>query len=811
MQQELHLQTVAHFGKRDGASDYNWLFGKDAVPIELLAVCEQLSNLSASTHAILSVVAEKNDIYWLARTYFQGTDNSYRPIPAVEVINTGDLRSLAPEGQLRLAAFGVQTQERKRVVEPGRFSVILPSPQVGPEPPAVQLLAQIRLGLPVSVPTLVALSLVDYRPWRYRGICFASRSRDGAPPECLPELARYFCVNFGHPRLSEDQQAALDAALKREISPGEWQALDRLDAERAQEALRWSVNPTLSNPAATGDELIKDWLLAFRRAEYRGAELLRVLGFDLKPHPLTPWLIRSAVSDLSEGAAGFLAEATQGKSTRDGLDVIEELAQKGYLADPNLIPLRLLAPHIAASHVIADQALRRLESFDIDRESARFALDLPSERGSFALRQESAERAISVAFQNSAPVPRQNVRRLLESAQDGKELWPLEELSQAYGGWAQAVWEMVYTGVIPAQGILGLEEMVAVTDLRQRLSGNSWEQLDALSSMVRAGRRDEALAFFKSVKSSLAKNLSPAGLQTLEARMGLAAPAALALPKELSLLVERELARPEDVAPTADGSNLAECARAWPGTSALADLLEKVGDVLSAVPPEFPDHWKQAVRTALPEFHLKQWVKNFEPASSPAIYDWVARLYDLDSRPFLAFLDGDAAPKTRERMRDLLPWLNLYSGDKPREWRLKFLANIAHDGTARGDDRMAQEIAQALLPGDNEESVDFAIHALSRVGPFPSLGEAPPDLVTALTPMVDTLSLIDRIFADTKTTTLSKCDDLVELLLRQVRDRGVVCPEKGYVRRGLARHRYLTERLSKARGWEHIALDQPSK
>src|SRR5262245_50881954 len=133
MQPELNLQTIAHFGKRDGASDYNWIFGRESIPSDLLMICEPLSRLSVSTYASISVVTEENDRVWLVRTYFQGTDNSRRPIAAIDVANSIESTHLSTEEWVRLAGVGMQQRDLEQVGKPGRFSMILPLPKVDPE------------------------------------------------------------------------------------------------------------------------------------------------------------------------------------------------------------------------------------------------------------------------------------------------------------------------------------------------------------------------------------------------------------------------------------------------------------------------------------------------------------------------------------------------------------------------------------------------------------------------------------------------------------------------------------------------------
>jgi hypothetical protein len=128
MSPEIHLQTVAQFGKRDGASDYRWLFGRDVVPSVLLTVCEMLAQLAAVSTASLSVVTEEQDMVWLARTYFQSSDNAYRPVPAVEVAYTSASTCLSTEDWLGLAALSLQQPQRERLAEPGGFSIQLSAP-----------------------------------------------------------------------------------------------------------------------------------------------------------------------------------------------------------------------------------------------------------------------------------------------------------------------------------------------------------------------------------------------------------------------------------------------------------------------------------------------------------------------------------------------------------------------------------------------------------------------------------------------------------------------------------------------------------
>jgi hypothetical protein len=711
---------------------------------------------------------------------------------------------------LWLSGGSIQPQERERMGGAGEYRMLLPLPQAAPEAPTQQDTLKARLGLPISVPTRMALSLIKQQPWRYAGVCFATRTQNGVPPEWQPELAPYFCVNFNQPVMSEEHQNSLSAALNRKITPEEWEALDRLDAREAQQALRWSINEDLPCPVRRDDERWREWLAAFRGASYHGARLLAILRRDLHPASLPLSLIKIVAPTLSEAAIAFLAECMQDNAAHASTEVIEELALKGYLNDSALPPLRSLTPHLAASSLIADQALLRLEHLGVDRTAAGFLLDMKPADGAVFLRRTAFLPSVKIAHDNGVPAPRRNVIALLNNADEIKDLWALEGLSDIYGGWAGSVFEMADAGKLPAPQSLTLSEMRAVVELRRRLEGNDWEYLDVIAKLCSVARYDEAVAFFEDVRPILSSILSAGAMQILTARFGLGAPAGSVPFGDLARLSACGLARPEDLIPAVDGSDLAECARAWQETSPIADLIENVSDDLPETPPAYPPHWRIALGNSLSIFRLKKWAQKVQPAQSNAVLSWVARLYDLDLRALQAFRGEEAMPESRERTELLLPWIELFLVSETRARRLRGLGNTAQSGISRGDEKFALRLAHAILPDENEQAIEFAVYGLAGLGPMPLLDMVPADLIIALLPSVDVQALIDRLFIGEETL-LSADKSLGASIGEQLRQRQIACPERGYTTAQRSRHMLLAAAISIAPGWERLSPDEAQR
>jgi hypothetical protein len=551
-----------------------------------------------------------------------------------------------------------------------------------------------------------------------------------------------------------------------------------------------------------------DWLMAFRRSNFSGPDLLVALRKDIAPHSIRSNTIRKISPELSEEAALFLAEA-KGSTTIDSPpEILEELAQSGYLSNPEIMPFRSWSKYCGLSRNMIEQSLLMFGRMGVSQPAAKFVLGSQTPDAPVDLNQlESIREAASIASEAGLDPPRFSMVRLLQSVSRVELLWPLDRMKGVYGNWAEAALEMISEGSIPDEGLLIPEEMLAIAEFRERVLRRRGALLDALSSLAQSDRLDEAVSLLKIAQTSPALRLSAAAIRVLEARLKHGKPSPPAGCEEMKLLIDRGLARPEDVIPEAEGENgLVICARLWEQTFPLAEIIELSENTLPRSAPECPDRWKPVVAHLLTPFKVKRWFEKLGAEHLQQAREWMATILDIDQKAMRAFCGEEEMTRKAEEIRPVIPWLDALLTTEPRSRRLDILSKVARSGVAGKDDEMAYAIVRSLFPEENSASLNFAAHALSGVGPLPPLDGASPDLLIALISWVDVVSLINALFSgdDAK---LSSDKQLGEALLDEVRRKGAAYPQRGYTARQIDRHLVLAVTIGGAYGWEPLAPD----
>lgn len=810
-QETVELQAQARFGKRDAGSEYSWLVGRERVPPELLEACEPLARVTTAAGVYASLVVETRGETWLARAYREGVDSAYRSIAALELVTLVNPRRLPPDRRLGLAVFSIRPEERQRIGETSLYTVSVPEAQSDAVEIDVPTLWRARLGYPLSLPLRTALSLLGRGQWPYRGVCFASTGKNEPPPAWVDELAPYLCVNFGEPRLTEQQRVTLEAVRLRPPSEEEWEALRELEPERIGRALRWASNPTPPAPLDSPEDSLLHWLIAFRSARADGGEeLIRALRYDLAPHRLPPSIFAAAVRGLSPETTQFLAAAALGDgAAAASAHVVEELGQRGLLADEEVVPLKLWAAHAGGSAVAAEQGAMRFTREGISMSAARFVLDLPPDARTNSWHYTyDLSKAAALALHYGLPEPRAQIMHALLEAADSTSLYTLRELTNVYGGWAEALLGVTLEGRFPAAGVLTADEMAAAVQARSRALGRTQAPFEALAALAAASREDEAAALLQALPEPAPEGAAAAAFRVIKARLSLGPPAEPALSQfELEKLASLRLARPGDVTPGVGGGlSLAACARAWAETAPLARLLEGNFGAEAEPAPFYPEAWAEPLRRELTPASAAPWLRQLAPEQRPAALRWLAGLHGFDPTPLEAVCEGRDLPTGDLNLRALLPWLSAATSAASRERRLLGLANVAQSGRVCGDDLLAGQVADALLPASGGGTRAFVVYALSGVGPLPSLAGLPADLVGALAAVLDAVALVDAVFACFDGE-LSLSPELVARLAARVRESGAHCPAHGYTNEQRSRHLPLASALSLERGWEALAPD----
>lgn len=812
---KVDLQVRARFGKADAARDYGWLMAQEVAPRELLALGETLSQVVANGKTFVSCVTEAGGELWLLRGYRAGMDSQFRPAVAAEVAQIVAPRPLPLAQWLGLAAISIQQPERDLIGEANAFSITIPPAQREPADPGAELLARARLGLPLSTTSPVAASLLSPEVFHYRGICFAVRGKNDPPPEWLPELAPYLCVNFSEPQLSPEELELLRGVQSRPVSPHEWESLAQLGPAQVRRALAWAAAGNGPLRVGESDLPMQRWLVAYRGGQLSGARLLSTLRRDTTLDTLPPSFIAAAARGLPEEAAAFLTAAARGERPQASLEVVELLAAEGFLEDEQTVPLDAWVRWAGSSPAVREQALRNLGARGCDPEAARFVLDLePGTRAPVGALPEGLVAAAHLAAHLGLAPPRRRLLAALKSAATDEQARALKGTARAYGGAAESLVRFWSDLELPPPGALTPGEMLAAVEARAAFAPTAAGFLSALSALLRAERLTEAAGLLDVAENSTDVQLSPAVRQTLRARLGLAPPAAPPPPPaELSRLVELDLARPSDVElPEGEPSQLAAYARLWEGTAALAEVLGDATDGrYSGAPPDCPASWRAALRGVVTPARSGRWLSRLEDGRRSAARRWLASLHGLNPGT-LEFLAGDSEGASGETplTAEWLDWLPAMFASSPRAERLRAAVAVARAGLLKGDDARAVRLTVSLLPELGVMGRGVAVHALTRLGPLPPLDGLLAEFVTAWLPVLDAAAVADAIFSSYDTGLSGDaefCRALAENLTRQ----GAACPAHGYTAEQLYRHTPLAHALSGARGWERLAPDSATR
>lgn len=810
MEIEVELQTRARFGKRDGAHDYSWLAGEDAVPPALAPVCEALGRAASNAGSFISLVARDGDSLWLVRAYSSGMDNAFRPTAAVEVAEVLAPRPLPLREWLGLAVISIQQPARERIGEAPAFRISVPAPQAEPPAPDAALLARARLGLPLATTTRGALSLVGVAPWRYHGICFALRGRGAAPVDWVQELAPFLCVNFTEPPLSAGEAEVLRLALGRDITSGEWGQLRRLGTRELRVALRWASGGEAGPlPVESAEDPLVDWLVAYRGASYRGAQLLARLRRDLPSGPLPPAGVEAATRDLSPHAADFVSRVARGERPELTLEVAEDLAAADFLVDETVAPLNLWAGLARHSRPVAAQALRRFLALGVERAAASFALDLDGEAPA-PVSVDSVIEAARAALRAGLPAPKGRLLRALGGATAESHLRGLREVGAVYGGWAEALTRLADEGSLPPVGLLSAPEILAAVRARSSALGLRDALWQALAALAVEGRAAEAADLFNAAESAPPLHADEAARGVIASRLGLGPPAPPPPLADLQRLARVDLARPEDLLlGEADAPNLAQYARLWPQTEPLAGLFGGAGADTADV-PSAPASWAVALRCAFTPSQGAEWLARLDPERRAAGRRWLAGMLGLEPG-LLETMSGEASVRLeREKVLANLDWLSALMSSMPHARRLEGLAGASRSGVAAGDESFAGQLVSLLLPSADGQAREFALHALSGVGPMPPPAGVPADLAVAVLPALDVAAFVDAVFAS-RETVLSSDADFCRALAERAEHSGVACPARGYTAEQRRRHLPLACALARVPGWEPLAPDAAAR
>ena len=794
----IELRPAAVFGKRDSASDYTWLRGREELPAELAPVCELLATFS---DVPVALAAELDGACWLARSFRSGMDKVYRPVVTIEVVRSLEPSRLSPEEQLRLisTSFGWDSSSH-----PEPFRVRVRPVQIDPSPLDAELAARSRLGLPLSVTPQEAVGLVRQRPWRYAGICLA-RKLPEVPARWQRDLASYLCVDFSRPALTGEEEAAVESVLERPPSQEEWTALAGLPPAEVFRALSWArTGASTGEPFAPDDPLLP-WLVAFLAGSHRpGPALLAAVLRAVQPPRIPGALLSDIAPDLSSEARAGLAAMLTGEDLPVSDGVADELARGGYLDLLDGDSFRRWAGWAHGSSHVARSARQFLERRGAKPEEACFVLDLAAEEPSS--RDDEAAgvslvRAVEVAADLGLAVPRRRLLGWLRKIRSFVELDIFAQVARHYDEWSRALGRLAKSGEPPANPrTLNVEEM-ALTLAARRRAGEPWSLEEALGALLRQGRQRDAEALLNAASE---QDLAPSApvLAVLRARLGLGPPAPPPPWEELQKLVEHGLARPQDVVPAVEG-DLAACARLWPETLPLARLLTQ-GQTAFPEPPELPEPWRPSIRAAVRPGLARRWIGALADADRGHLRTWIVDLHGLAGSGLAALWGEGDLPDDRATFRRAVPWIGSLLAPEPRGVRLQALSTVMQSRLLQDDEDLAAGVVSGLCDGDGHRAQDLAIHALCGRGCLPCLDGAPADLIVVLAPALKPAALATAL-VQSDGIPVSEEAILADALVARIRQSPAPCPPDGYLRRQLERHPLLWVRLGELPGWEELA------
>lgn len=785
-EERVTLVPHAVFGKPDPARDYDWRH-RLPIPPSVIAYAEVLAKLGVRPVTLYTVAAGEA---WVVRCFTGTSDRVSRPVPTVEVLRVISESPLTPEQQLLLLS---EVLEMTSDATADAVSVDIPAPLLDSEPLPVHIASAARIGLPLSVRSRTALGVVRMTPWRYDGICYM-RAANGLP--LPPELARHLGVDAPTARLLAVEEKLLDTAVARASRASEWAILDKLPIAAVHRALHFAASPSSEWPAAAEDPGLARWLVAYYTANgvspIDSLERLRAIAGDAV---LSPELVRMVDPRMTEAAAAALSAIVRHEARDLTRREVNELAASEMLQSLPIGMLPRWSAHAASSAFIANEAVYALTRHGLSRTEATFVLDVSDHADvdyvSPGLRD--------VIERLQVAPPRARLEQILRNVDSEKRAETFLDVAMLWSGWPTQVADFLVQAAVPADDV-DPNFIALALRARSRFQFEPLNVLPLLSRLMAAGRHGYASRILEASVESLATT-SPAAIPILRAHIAGGPPAQLQSSENLEELVRFQLMRPADIVPPPDRAELSVVARLWEETEPLAELLqERTAQWVGT--PLLPEHWTDTVRAVIDRPLAARLTATAQASERISVRRWLGSLGLFDNVLLDAMWNGSFVSDA-QAVRPVLPWITTFASAEPLEWRLALAARIADSGVLREAEGQADQFLETLLPTIDDASRDLLLHALSNVGPFPSLDGVSVAVLSVCCTALDPLEIVDALFR-MRHPELSRDPQVLHAVVSRV-GNALVSPRRMYTRRQMSRHPELVLGLADLPSWARVA------
>jgi hypothetical protein len=775
-------EPVALFGKRSGASDYEWLTEPTDVPAHLVRLAARIS----SATDIPVAIAESSDRPWIVRSFTGGVDYAHRPVVNTEILRLTSAFPL-PEHLLLLAS---ATLRLPATPSTSLVPITIGALTAQPVPPSDDQERHARVGAALSVSPPTALFIAREGPWRYDGFCYARSS--GVRWD--PELARYLCINVAPPFLTNRDEALLRTA--NAIPADEWPLLQRLSRTDLQDVLLW-IEGAESKPLPAASDDVLAWLVKRSSSRARGGvqETIRTVASAIDENDAASRVLNMVAAELPDDVRTAFFALMSGDEDSGSVAQLEHLAGAGYL---DLLPAKsthLWMRHASSSPILADAALEHLTRHGLLPQQAIFLLDLPIHHDDPIDVSDLID-----AFRRAAPIGLPEPVRRLRALFRKIGLHDFQTLCDERASllpWARRIIGAATEEQQPFYADTDDDRDIVLT-LRALLTSKADALLGVTQSIVLTGDLALAQRFFSTRAASA--GISPECEAVVAARLGGPPSAALPSIREIERLKRADLVRAEDLdLRYADRATTRALATLWPETNAFGALLE--GRWTRA--PHLPEAWLPTARRILKPKDLMTVAASLSPEQTDEFLGWICQVHGLDFDLVTALRRGDAAFVGGRDVACLGEWLGVIFPETDSQSEGAILSHLIGSRIAQGNAKLARQIVSTFVPAASRATDEWLVHVLCGRGPMPLLKNVAPRMVAQLASHLDAVELIDALLlADG--VEAAHDPDVIAAVCRRVEQIGASCPQRGYSEAQAQRAPLLMVKLSQLPGWETV-------